>query len=102
MEHQPSSLCVTLWRLVWRVLVWQKAETATPREKAIPFHSSGDHYPNVQAFGVKTEGLMGGRLQIHSVDNPERGSKSVFGERAKRARHSQVCTIENRGYYILG
>ena len=21
-----------------------------------------------------------------------------FGERAKRARHSQVCSIENRGY----
>ena len=27
----------------------------------------------------------------------------VIGERAKRARHSQVCSIENRGYiYILG
>ena len=27
---------------------------------------------------------------------------SIFGERAKRARHSQVCSIENRGYiYIL-
>ena len=27
-----------------------------------------------------------------------------IGERAKRARHSQVCSIENRGYiiYILG
>ena len=26
----------------------------------------------------------------------------VIGERAKRARHSQVCSIENRGYiYIL-
>ena len=24
----------------------------------------------------------------------------VIGERAKRARHSQVCSIENRGYYI--
>ena len=22
----------------------------------------------------------------------------VIGERAKRARHSQVCSIENRGY----
>ena len=22
----------------------------------------------------------------------------IFGERAKRARHSQVCSIENRGY----
>ena len=25
---------------------------------------------------------------------------SIIGERAKRARHSQVCTIENRGYII--
>ena len=26
----------------------------------------------------------------------------VIGERAKRARHSHVCSIENRGYiYIL-
>ena len=23
---------------------------------------------------------------------------TIFGERAKRARHSQVCSIENRGY----
>ena len=27
---------------------------------------------------------------------------TLIGERAKRARHSQVCSIENRGYiYIL-
>ena len=26
----------------------------------------------------------------------------IIGERAKRARHSQVCSIENRGYiYII-
>ena len=25
----------------------------------------------------------------------------IIGERAKRARHSQVCSIENRGYIIL-
>ena len=25
-------------------------------------------------------------------------SSTVIGERAKRARHSQVCSIENRGY----
>ena len=24
----------------------------------------------------------------------------LIGERAKRARHSQVCSIENRGYII--
>ena len=26
---------------------------------------------------------------------------SIIGERAKRARHFQVCSIENRGLYIL-
>ena len=25
----------------------------------------------------------------------------IFGERAKRARHSQVCSIENRGYIYI-
>ena len=25
-------------------------------------------------------------------------SQTIIGERAKRARHSQVCSIENRGY----
>ena len=25
----------------------------------------------------------------------------VIGERAKRARHSQVCSIENRGYIYV-
>ena len=25
----------------------------------------------------------------------------LFGERAKRARHSQVCSIENRGYIYI-
>ena len=25
----------------------------------------------------------------------------LVGERAKRARHSQVCSIENRGYILL-
>ena len=24
----------------------------------------------------------------------------IIGERAKRARHSQVCSIENRGYIV--
>ena len=26
---------------------------------------------------------------------------TIIGERAKRARHSQVCSIENRGYIII-
>ena len=30
----------------------------------------------------------------------ERG-RYVIGERAKRARHSQVCSIENRGYIYI-
>ena len=25
----------------------------------------------------------------------------IIGEQAKRARHSQVCSIENRGYIII-
>ena len=25
----------------------------------------------------------------------------IIGERAKRARHSQVCSIENRGYIMV-
>ena len=25
----------------------------------------------------------------------------IIGERAKRARHSQVCSIENRGYIFI-
>ena len=29
------------------------------------------------------------------------GTLVLVGERAKRARHSQVCSIENRIYYIL-
>ena len=32
----------------------------------------------------------------------ERSTFLVIGERAKQARHSQVCSIENRGYiYIM-
>ena len=26
---------------------------------------------------------------------------NIIGERAKRARHSQVCSIENRGYIMV-
>ena len=38
--------------------------------------------------------------QVCSIEN--RGYYIIIGERAKRARHSQVCSIENRGYiYIL-
>ena len=29
------------------------------------------------------------------------GHLSIIGERAKRARHSQVCSIENRGYIYI-
>ena len=29
-------------------------------------------------------------------------ARTIIGERAKRARHSQVCSIENRGYiYVI-
>ena len=28
-------------------------------------------------------------------------ARTIIGERAKRARHSQVCSIENRGYIYI-
>ena len=28
-------------------------------------------------------------------------ARTIIGERAKRARHSQVCSIENRGYICI-
>ena len=30
----------------------------------------------------------------------EKQRRNIIGERAKRARHSQVCSIENRGYIL--
>ena len=36
---------------------------------------------------------------VCSIEN--RGYIYIFGERAKRARHSLVCSIENRGYIII-
>ena len=57
MEHQQPSVLVTRGRLVWRVLA--KSRDHNTSWKAIPFHSSGDHFPNVQAFGVRTKGLIG-------------------------------------------
>ena len=32
---------------------------------------------------------------------PVMGTIFLIGERAKRARHSQVCSIENRGYIYI-
>ena len=37
---------------------------------------------------------LDGRIGKRSVERV----RYVIGERAKRARHSQVCSIENRGY----
>ena len=40
----------------------------------------------------------------YELARPIMGTIFLVGERAKRARHSQVCSIENRGYiyiYIL-
>ena len=33
--------------------------------------------------------------------SPCNGNHFLVGERAKRARHSQVCSIENRGYIYI-
>ena len=48
-------------------------------------------------------------MQFPSVNNVATASvhsektclKNLIGERAKRARHSQVCSIENRIYIII-
>ena len=38
----------------------------------------------------------------YELARPIMGTIFLVGKRAKRARHSQVCSIENRGYiYIL-
>ena len=42
------------------------------------------------------------QIQLTSEITEPYSTTSVICERAKRARHSQVCSIENRGYiYIL-
>ena len=42
---------------------------------------------------------------VHSEKTRLKKIIMIIGERAKRARHSQVCSIENRGYiyyhYVL-
>ena len=43
-------------------------------------------------------------ISSYELARPIMGTIVLVGERAKRARHSQVCSIENRGYiyiYIL-
>ena len=37
-------------------------------------------------------------MGVAKVANKKREPPLIIGERAKRARHSQVCSIENRGY----
>ena len=50
-------------------------------------------------------GTLGWNIEIYSTPtNQFDWSVSrayVIGERAKRARHSKVCSIENRGYIII-
>ena len=36
----------------------------------------------------------------YELARPVMGNICLVGERAKRARHSRVCSIENRGYII--
>ena len=44
------------------------------------------------------------KTKRNDLARPVMGTIFLVGERAKQARHSQVCSIENRGYiyYILG
>ena len=37
----------------------------------------------------------------YELAHPIMGTIFLVGERAKRARHSQVCSIENRVYIII-
>ena len=39
---------------------------------------------------------------VHSEKTRAKKWIMIIGERAKRERHSQVCSIENRGYYWRG
>ena len=41
------------------------------------------------------------QIQLTSEITWSYSTMSVIGERAKRARHSQVCSIENRGYIYI-
>ena len=42
------------------------------------------------------------KTKRNDLASPVMGTIFLVGERAKRARHSQVCSIENRGYiYII-
>ena len=38
------------------------------------------------------------KTKRNDLARPVMGTILLVGERAKRARHSQVCSIENRGY----
>ena len=38
------------------------------------------------------------KTKRNDLARPVMGTIGLVGERAKRARHSQVCTIENRRY----
>ena len=40
-------------------------------------------------------------MLIHALKLNKAIIHNIIGERAKRARHSQVCTIENRGYIMV-
>ena len=44
---------------------------------------------------------LGRRVKGHQIDQIGERGYSIVGERAKRARHSQVCSIENRGYIYI-
>ena len=41
------------------------------------------------------------KTKRNDLARPEMGTIFLVGERAKRARHSQVCSIENRILYII-
>ena len=54
---------------------------------------------NLFVFVIGERAKRARHSHVCSIEN--RGYIYIIGERAKRARHSQVCSIENRGYILL-
>ena len=61
--------------------------------KCVPTHQK---WPNYQEFLAH----LAGYFCTCEYTMFRSGTKWFIGERAKRARHSQVCSIENRGFII--
>ena len=113
-------VCISLyrWRLFRRPILSQPDRVVTYTKAAIALHN----YLRTKASSVYcppglTDGEDGERNVIEGAWRTDEEQSTgmghvactssnryvIIGERAKRARHSHVCSIENRGYiyYIL-